>query len=232
MTDRDAFGPRYYEQHAEGLGWGPGSAPDAFKLAWLEAEVRGERLLDVACGPAVYAGALARSGRQPVCVDHSRALLASGRSREPALRCACADALRLPFKGRTFDTTMLLSVLEHVDDAALFAEAARVTRGRIIVQVPLGEPAFLAGAGLLFSHWADRSHLRTYTEDSLLALVGGAGWRITTFRPAYPRDMTELYLAALRSSRPVARVVRFLLGRIKRRVVNPPAECFVVAEPR
>ena len=34
------FGPRYYEEHAAGLGWGPDSAPDAFKLAHLGLEQR------------------------------------------------------------------------------------------------------------------------------------------------------------------------------------------------
>jgi len=114
---------------------------------------------------------------------------------------------------------------------SLLREAARVARERIIVQVPLAEPPFLARAGLLYSHWSDRSHLRTYSEASLAELVAKAGCRLVAVSPAYPRDITDLYVSALRVAAPVRTLVRALLKPLKRFVTPAPSECFVVATP-
>ncbi len=228
----EQFGPAYYAAHSAQLGWGPDSLPDPAKLAYLEAEIRGPRVLDVACGPGVYAEALARGGRVVVGVDYTRALLSAARTRFSGLRCACAAAHALPFRDGSADTVLLLSILEHGDDLVLLREGARVARERIIVQVPLAEPTLLAQAGLLYSHWSDRSHLRTYTEASLEELAAAAKCRLVTVSPAYPRDLTDLYLAALRVRRPVRALVRRLLKPLRRHLVPLPAECFAVMVPR
>ncbi len=233
MTHRtDTFGPAYYAAHAAELGWGPESAPDSAKVAFLEAEVRGRSVLDIACGAGIYVEALSHGGRAVAGVDFTAGLLETGRARYPAFTCACASADALPFRDRSFDTTLLLSILEHGDDLALLREAARVARERIIVQVPLAEPPFLARAGLLYSHWSDRSHLRTYSESSLAELMAKAGCRVVAVSPAYPRDITDLYVSALRVAAPVRTLVRALLKPLKRFVTPAPAECFVVATPR
>ncbi len=224
------YGPAYYAEHAGGLGWGPDSAPDAGKLAFLAENVRG-RTLDIGCGPGAYATALAARGVRVTGVDFSRELLGAGRSRHADFRCACASALKLPFRDRSFDTTLLLSILEHGDDVQLLREAARVTRGRLIIQVPLSEPDFLVEAGLLFSHWSDRSHLRTYTEAMLRDLVDAAGCRWVGMWPAFPRNITALYISAMRLPHILRPLMRTLLGPLGPLVRNPPAECFVLAEP-
>lgn len=224
------YGPAYYAEHAARLGWGPERAPDSEKLAFLAEHVRG-RTLDIGCGPGTYATALAAGGVRVTGVDFSRELLGAGRSRHPDFRCACTSAFALPFRDRTFDTSLLLSVLEHVDDVALLREAARVTRTRIIAQVPLSEPPLLAEAGLLFSHWSDRSHLRTYTEDALRDLVACVGWHVAGFWPAFPRDLAGLYVRALRIPGVIRTVIRAVLMPLKPFVAKPPAEGFVIAEP-
>ncbi len=228
----DGFGPGYYAARAADLGWGPESRPDAGKLAFLQRELRGRRVLDVACGPGVYTGALKREGLDVVGVDYTIALLAAGRARNPDFTCVCAAAQRRPFPDRSFDTTLLLSVLEHGDDRALLREAARVARERVVLQVPLAEPEFLARAGLLFSHWSDRSHLRTYTQAALAGLVEGAGLRVVAMSPAFPRDITDLYVSALQVPAALRTLVRAVLKPLKRYVSRAPAECFVVAAPR
>lgn len=228
----DAFGPSYYAAHAAELGWGAASAPDPEKMAFLEAEVRGPRVLDIACGPGVYAKALAHGDRRVAGADFAVGLLREGRARHPGLSCVCASVQKLPFRDRSFDTALLLSILEHVDDLVLLREAARVARERIVVQVPLAEPPFLARAGLLYSHWTDRSHLRTYSEASLGELVARAGCRLVKVSPAFPRDITDLYISALRVPAPVRTMLRALLKPLKRYVSPAHAEIFAVAEPR
>ncbi len=229
MTEFDAA---YYARHADALGWGPAHAPDATKTAFLERHVVGAAVLDVACGPGTYAAVLAREGRRVVGVDLSRELLRRGRRGAGSWQAAAASGFALPFRDGVFDTTLVLSVLEHVDDARLLAEAVRVTRRRVIIQVPLQEPPLLVESGVLFSHWIDRSHVRRYSEQSLRELVRAAGWRLTTVVPAYPRDLQELYVRGLAVPELVRQAVRLLLKPLGGRAPRPPAEAFAVAEPR
>lgn len=223
------FGADYYARSADRLGWGPGHAPDAFKLSFLAAQVRGSVLLDVACGPGLYAAALAGEGRRVVGADFSHDLLRAHRSAS-GWRALCASGLALPLRDGSVDTTLLLSILEHVDDLALLREVTRVTRARLIIQVPLAEPPPLTEAGLLFSHWVDKSHVRTYTEPSLRALAASAGWHVIAFVPAYHRDLHSLYLESLAVPKVVRKLMAAMLRPVRRFAFRPAAEAFVVAE--
>lgn len=225
-----AFGPEYYARQADVFGWGPEHAPEPWKAALLQREVRGGRVLDIGAGPATYSRLLVRHDRQVVAVDYSLPLLASGARAAAPLR-ACASAELLPFPSGCFDTTLLLSILEHVDDERVLREAARVTRERIIIQVPLAEPRVVAELGFLFSHWSDRSHLRVYTERMLRDLAERVGCRWVAMYPAYERSPEELYVRSLRIPDRGRRILQRLLGPLRRRLECPPAEAFVVVEP-
>jgi hypothetical protein len=85
--------------------------------------------------------------------------------------------------------------------------------------------------GLLFSHWSDRSHLRTYTEDSLRALARGAGWRVSLYQPAYRRDLQELFVRGLQAPEFVRNAVRAALKPFRSLGTMPAAEAFAVLEP-
>lgn len=89
---------------------------------------RGARVLDLGCGRG-YVGALLEREFGCVAVGCD---VAPGNE---ALRRFCLfDGGRLPFRSRAFDATLLCFVLHHTDDpVALLREAARVTRGRILV---------------------------------------------------------------------------------------------------
>lgn len=230
MTSFDA---NYYAAHADALGWGPSRDADAFKTAFLRDHVAGKSVLDLACGPGTYAAALAEGSRRVVGLDLSRELLRrGGAATGRAWRPVAGSGLVLPFRDAAFDTTLALSVLEHTDDRRLLAEAVRVTRLRLIAQVPLAEPSLLVESGVLFSHWVDRSHLRLYTEASLRDLVDGAGWRLTAFVPAYPRDLQELFVRGLAVPESVRQAIRLLLKPLRRRAPRPCAEAFAIAERR
>lgn len=231
MSQR-AFGPEYYAARADELGWGAAHTPDPTKLAFLRQHAGGGVIADIACGPGVYAAALSREGRRVIGIDFSAALLRSGRASHQGWLPVAASGLRLPLREKSVDCACLLSVLEHVDDRAMLAEAARVARRRIVVQVPLSEPPVMLEAGVLFSHWSDRSHLRTYTEDMLRRLAEGCGWRLTLVEPAYRRDLQELFVRSLRAPELVRHAVRGLLKPFRRLGASPFAEAFAVMEPR
>ena len=225
-------GPAYYVENAARLGWGAEHRPDVFKLALLKRAALGDLVLDVGCGPGVYAASLAEGSRRVVAYDFAHGLLSAVVRARPEVAAVCGTANVLPFRDRAFDTALLLSILEHGDDVRMLREAARVTRSRIIVQVPLTEPEELLAFGFLFSHWSDRSHLRTYTEADLRALADRAGCRLVEFVPAYHRDLTGLYLSALTVPRGVRAVVGLFLAMLRRFVAPHPAEGFAILEPR
>jgi demethylmenaquinone methyltransferase/2-methoxy-6-polyprenyl-1,4-benzoquinol methylase len=102
----------------------------------------GERVLDVACGTGLVAGALVRSyGCRVVGLDQSAAMLSRARSKlevDPALadriELVRGEAEALPFAEAEFDHLTFTYLLRYVDDpAATMRELARVVRpgGRV-----------------------------------------------------------------------------------------------------
>ena len=98
--------------------------------------LRGQRVLDAACGPAGKTAWYAEAGAALVAgVDLDRAHLLQGRdfatTRGVAdrVRFAAADAMRLPFRDSCFDAVIATDAMEHFGDpAAALHELARVAR--------------------------------------------------------------------------------------------------------
>jgi SAM-dependent methyltransferase len=100
---------------------------------------RGQRVLDVGCGPGGILALLARDlDRAPFGVDLNQDLL---RNATPAGNVARADGAVLPFRDETFDLVLFRLVLRHTSARAkLLAEAARVVRlGGIVCAVDVDE---------------------------------------------------------------------------------------------
>jgi SAM-dependent methyltransferase len=132
----------------------------------------GLRILDVGCGDAALAVALAQRGALVTGVDADPRMLAAGRARAEA--CGVApelvqgDIRALPFAGASFDVVLAVTVLCFVDDAALAVrEMARVLRpgGRLAIG-ELGR----------WSLWAAKRRLGGW--------LGSRMWRPATFRTA------------------------------------------------
>jgi SAM-dependent methyltransferase len=87
----------------------------------------GTRLLDVATGPGVVAGAAAARGASVVGLDFSAAMIADATRRHPAIAFREGDAAALPFDNSAFDAIVMNFGMLHLarPDAAL-AEAYRV----------------------------------------------------------------------------------------------------------
>jgi SAM-dependent methyltransferase len=96
----------------------------------------GSRLLDVGGGTGNYALALEGEGWDAVVVDRAPEMLSQ--AADKSLATVVGDAERLPFGADSFDATMLVSMLHHVDRPAIaLAEARRVLRtdGRLAVMM-------------------------------------------------------------------------------------------------
>jgi SAM-dependent methyltransferase len=103
----------------------------ARELAARSGARRGQRALDVGCGPgALTAHLVELLGPESVsAVDPSPSFVEACRARHPGVRVAVASAEALPFGDATFDCTLAQLVVNFMHDApAGVREMARVTR--------------------------------------------------------------------------------------------------------
>lgn len=123
-----------------------------------EADLRGERVLDLGCGVGARTLAVARAGAAEVVgVDTDpekvrRAREEADRSSADGILYAAQSGSTLGFVEGRFDVVLLLDVVEHLaDPAAVLAECARVLRsgGRVLVGFP---PYRSPWGGHLFTH--------------------------------------------------------------------------------
>lgn len=107
------------------------------------------------------------SPRQTVTnVDLDPAVLRNGRG-------VAADAALLPFPSNTFTGALLKDVLEHVyDPIRVLTDLRRVSQAGalVIVTVPRAIPRAV---------WADPTHLRGFTRQSLRLAFEVSGWELS-----------------------------------------------------
>lgn len=178
-------------------------------------------MLDAGCGGGGFVDYLSRRGFTVTGLEKHRMFLDVGLQKGfQGSFVQCDLSKRLPFRDRSFDTTICLDVLEHVaDDSTAIAELARVTRKRLVIAVP-HEDTHMADYRLIYYPYRDPTHLRYYSPESLAALVSG-DWaaRVTVFgeQPILVQNLA-LDLVVPRSkhwglSRVYQRLFRFLVNR-------------------
>ena len=107
--------------------------------AWLH-PVRGERILDLACGHGHFVRRAHRSGLNIFGIDISVSgiRIAQKYNQPPGCGYAMADALKLPFCDAAFDKIFSVCALEHFsNDEMAVKEANRVLKadGRLVLSV-------------------------------------------------------------------------------------------------
>jgi 2-polyprenyl-3-methyl-5-hydroxy-6-metoxy-1,4-benzoquinol methylase len=139
----------------------------------------GERILEVGAGLGTFTQLLARRGRV-VATDMSARCVEALRDRYrewPAVQVDHMD-LSASVAGRTFDSIVLVNVLEHIDDDATALKELHdglEPGGRLILWVP----AFMR----LYSDFDRRiGHYRRYDMAGLTRLVGEAGFEVVDAR--------------------------------------------------
>ncbi len=126
------------------------AAERAAQLDWLWRKLElqpGQRLLDVTCGPGLYAVELARRGCLVTGVDFSPAAIAYARdlARSEGLSAVCTfieqDARRMDYSGADFEAALFLygqlAVFTRAEAQALLAQIAQSLRpgGRLCVEL-------------------------------------------------------------------------------------------------
>ncbi len=154
----------------------------------LAGAVRGPRVLDVATGGADVPAYLVASGRVRFAVglDRNPVILRLARASAPAVVFVRAEAARLPFADRCFDSVVCHLFFHHLDEpaaAAALGEMARV--GRRVVVVDLARGFRLRVLVRLLTRLFTRNRLsrhdgpasadRAYTPEEALAVARRAG---------------------------------------------------------
>lgn len=160
----------YLTKQANDFGWGPIHSIPQYKINELLPYVSGNKILDIGCGSGAFVDTLAKRGFDVVGIDITPKFIVFARKNFQG-RFLVGDAYDLPFETKSFDTVFIRSVLEHLDnDLRALREAVRVGN-KVVVVVPHTTPASLLKRGLIFSHYQDQTHLRTYTVKSLQELI-------------------------------------------------------------
>lgn len=162
------------------------SEPLAAQFADLAGAGRGQRLLDVGCGPgALTAELVSRAGADAVsAVEPSASFAAAVRQRLPGAEVRLAAAEQLPFPAGSFDAALAQLVVHFMADPVRgLREMGRVTRPGGVVAACVWDHA--GGRGPLAAFWsavreldpaaADESGLAGVREGDLATLFAQAG---------------------------------------------------------
>jgi SAM-dependent methyltransferase len=170
------------------------------------------RILDAGCGSGRNMVELARHGTV-TGVELSDTSVSLARAREVG-EVVAGSVLQMPFDGDSFDLSVCLDVIEHLeDDVGALRELRRVLApgGSLLVTVP-------AYQWLWSGHDEINHHHRRYTRRSLQRVAEEAGWE--QVRTTY---FNSLLL-------PVAIVLR-VLDRLSRRTTESSLDLWVPPEP-
>lgn len=125
------------------------------EIVRLLGDVRGRTVLDMGCGTATNAIAMAEAGADVTAVDFSQGMLAQARQKPGAARVRFIEhdlESPLPLETDAFDMVLCSLMLEHVSKLdGVFAEMARLCRpgGRVIV-IEMHPAMFLKGVSAHF----------------------------------------------------------------------------------
>jgi len=157
----------------------------ALLLAEFPGRGDGRRVLDVGCGYGHLGSVLARRGFIVTGVDHP------GVEHSPEIDFVAADLDDMPPLKGTFDFILCGDVLEHLRDPLRMLQEFRrllAPGGALIASLPNSGNAYFRYQVLLGRFpqedrgLFDRTHLRFYTWDGWVDLLGRAGFGIQTLR--------------------------------------------------
>ena len=154
----------------------------------------GRTILDAACGKGRWAEWAIKHKKGYRGIDIDESLVARCQAQFPDFRFRVGDCRMLPFKPRSFDTVILVEVLEHLrtpgDALRALQEACRVARRCVAATTPdCTDVERLSAAGLTFTHMleggkgrkfkspadAAHAHWLFHTNESLGEILSALG---------------------------------------------------------
>jgi ubiquinone/menaquinone biosynthesis C-methylase UbiE len=138
---------------------------------------RGERAIDVGCGPGIVVAALRGEGVEALGIDLTAEMLREARGAGGSY--VRGDVARIPFRDGVFDLAVCRNTVHHLSDPPGVArEVARVLRpgGRMVIEdMQAPEDAARRAYHETIERLRDPAHARTLTAVEIRALLEGAG---------------------------------------------------------
>jgi ubiquinone/menaquinone biosynthesis C-methylase UbiE len=174
----------------------------------------GRTILDVGCGNGAYVLAFADEyeirgvDRQPF----------ESWSPRPE-RFGISEAARLDLPDSHVETILSFETLEHLPDPlAALKEYRRVFSKNVILTVPNCEiTEGMRQSNLLYSHWADRTHVNFFDMQSIAALVREAGFTVEESYYVNKASLLPFLREAFGVKGAMARIARSIVGRVQPR---------------
>lgn len=178
----------------------------AARYAFVAAQVRGLRVLDVACASGIGSGFLVTHGAQSIIgVERSTEALSEARAYSAlyGAQFVQADAQILPFPDASFNVVVSLETIEHLQDPRGFiAECARILThdGYLCLSTP----------NRTVTRWLPPNpfHVQEFANTEIIEIVGDyfahveCFWQIPVFLPLFiPRKIVRRWLRALPGQR-------------------------------
>ncbi len=126
----------------------------------------GKTILDIGCGHGVYGRELLKEGFRYTGIDIDAEYIAEAKKH---VNAACMSAEKLDFPDKSFDTVIMLEVLEHLEDPyKAMKEVVRVARGNFILSVPNLTPLeTCVEYNVIMHHFFETTHVNFFTGPML-----------------------------------------------------------------
>ena len=145
-------------------------------FAWMP---HSETTVDIGSSASPMLNLLRQKSKNVIAIDIDKTALAEVSGANPGIKVIESSSAEIPLESESCDTTLLLDVLEHVDDeAGTIAEIYRILKpnGTLIISVPhKGLFRFLDPQNLkatLTGKYSIQNEHRHYSEDDILNLLG------------------------------------------------------------
>ena len=154
---------------------------------------RGQRILDVGCGPGALVAELVDRGAEVSAVDPSAPFVDAVRERYPGVDVRQATAEELPFEDESFDAALAQLVVHFMADPARgIAEMARVTRDGGIVAASVWD--MVGGNAPISPFWRAARELNPSVEGESRRAGAGEGQLRELFEQAGLDNVEETAL--------------------------------------
>lgn len=156
-------------------------------------------ILDVGCGPGVYAEMLNEEGYDVTGVDYAQAALEKARKRVPEARFVLADGYRLPYERDSFDLVISIGALQCLKDHRAFTrELGRVAKKAVILSTlrrrTKGDPDAELEKALKKDEWPARS----YHPDDLKSLLEEREFHVETIISLDGKEFSDFFFIIAR----------------------------------